>query len=97
MVPSLKFLALFLSLPLVLLSWSLIVFAFAVITYAFYESRTWWNYTLVGVVVATVLAIVGASIIFFWGIFEEKRATDFVSWWNNLWAPRPRISSSSLP
>lgn len=71
MIPSLKVLALFLSLPLVLLTWSLITFAFAVATYAFYESQAWWNYTVVGSSIAIVAGIVGSSIVFFWFIFNE--------------------------
>lgn len=87
MTSSLKFLAFFLSLPLVLLSWSLITFALAVATYAFYESWKWWNYTLVGIAIAIVTGVVGSSLSFFWGIFDES-PTNFASWWSSVWPPR---------
>jgi len=92
-VPSLKFLAFFLSLPLVLLSWSLIVFAFAVSAYAFYEpdSRTWWTYAIIGAVLAAVSGVVVSSMAFFWGIFAERNDV----WWTNIVKPKRKVNTGS--
>ena len=71
-IPSLKLLALVLSLPLVLLSWSLMTFAFAIAIYTF-KSRPWWTYASVGVVLFSVVFAIVFTILFFWDIFTYRQ------------------------
>lgn len=71
-IESLKLLAVLLSLPLILLLWSLITFAFSVGVYAFSEALVWWNYTTVGILIAVVAGVVIFTLGFFWGIFDQN-------------------------
>ena len=72
MMGSLKILAVFLSLPLILLSWSLITFAFSVACYAFYDARPFSSYIAMGFVLSIVVGVITVTVIFFWGIFRAR-------------------------
>jgi hypothetical protein len=89
-IPTIKLLAFFLSLPLVLLSWSLITFAFAIAMYAFNNQRPWWSYTWVGVALFVIVFIVASTILFFWGIFSARQGSIRIrNLWKRLFHPVP--------
>ena len=67
-----KPLAFFLSLPLILLSWSVLTFACSVSLYTFYETQPKASFVVTGVVFGTVVIIVLATMLFFWEIFVYK-------------------------
>jgi len=69
---TLKPLAFFLSLPLILLSWSVLTFACSVSLFTFYEPQPRTSYIITGVVFGTVVIIVLATMMFFWEIFVYR-------------------------
>jgi len=88
-IPSLKLLALVLSLPLVLLSWSLITFAFAIAIYIF-KSRPWWTYASVGIVLFSVVFAIAFTILFFWDIFTYREGSHCIQTaWKRFFYPAP--------
>jgi len=69
---SMKPLAFFLSLPLILLSWSVLTFACSVSVYTFYGRQPRASFVITGVVFGTVVIIVLATVSFFWEIFVHR-------------------------
>jgi len=69
---SLKPLAVFLSLPLILLSWALITLTFSVACYAFDDARLPSSYIVMGVILFVVVGVTAATVLFFWEIFRAQ-------------------------
>lgn len=84
-VGSVKLLAVFLSLPLILLSWSLVTFTASVTIYAFHVTQLWGSSVIMGVVLLVVVLIITATVLFFWGIFSVRGGlTHLQSAWRKL-------------
>jgi hypothetical protein len=69
----LRLLAFFLSLPLILLSWSLVTFTISIIVYAFGHTLAWRSHVVMGVVLFSIVGVVVAAVMFFRKIFGTQR------------------------
>lgn len=98
MTGNMKLLAFFLSLPLIMLSWSLVIFTFSVATYAFRNTQLWRSYIVMAAALFVIVAIIIATILFFWGIFMVRNGfRRSRSAWNNLlsaFTPLPKHLST---
>ena len=97
-IGSVKPLAFFLSLPLILLSWSLVTFTFSVTIYAFHNAQSWVSYAAMGAVLFAIVGVVAVTVLFFWEIFSERsRFVHLQVVWDSILGRRHRNFDNSQP
>ena len=73
---NLRLLAFLLSLPITLLSWSMVSFACSVSIYAFHSQKAYFS----SIILAIVFGAVSSAVVFFWGVFSVDRVWKWEIW-----------------